>query len=162
MTTWSGGSVFLPCGSLSDWWMLDAPWYSGTIIILPLILKTSIHLMYLCIMCFKILWDIVLYIDVLLACGFCLEVDIFHWLCLMILVIWSILGICMMLVLDECSSFWGVLCSWLVGVTLEVVSTIRIPCLGLFYDFIIYVWILNYLSYTVRVGALLGDHAIRR
>ena len=37
--------------------------------------------------------------DVLLTCGSWLEVDIFHWLYLMILVIWSILGICMMLVL---------------------------------------------------------------
>ena len=75
------GSLFLPFGCPLDWQILDAPWYSGTIIILPLILKTSIHLMYLCIMCFEIIRDIVLYVDVLVSIftyPVTCEVDVMH------------------------------------------------------------------------------------
>ena len=52
--------------------------------------------------------------------------------------------------------------SWVVCVTLKVVLFFRIPCLGLFYNLIIYAWIIHYLSYMVGMRAWLGDHAIVR
>ena len=47
-------------------------------------MKTFIHFMYLCIMCFEILWDIVLYIDVLVSIFTYLVtcvVDVIHSMC---------------------------------------------------------------------------------
>ena len=52
--------------------------------------------------------------------------------------------------------------SWLVCVTLEVVLAIKILWLGLFYNLIICVWIIYYLSGMVGVEARLGDHAVKR
>lgn len=52
--------------------------------------------------------------------------------------------------------------SCVVCVTLEVVLAIGIPCLGVFYDSIVCVWIVHYLSCIVWVGAWLGGHAVGR
>ena len=51
-----------------------------------------------------------------------------------------------------------------VCVTIEEYLVIKIPYLGLLYDFIIYVWIVHCLSFIVGVGmgAPLGTHVIRR
>lgn len=105
--------------------------------------------------------------DVLLTCGFWLEMIIFRWLYLMILVfglylvrvwclgMWSWYWI-------ECSYFWIILSSWVACVTFEVVLAIRgtLPrnILCLFYR----MWIVHYLPCRVGVEAWLGNHAVER
>ena len=146
----------------------------------PLVVYVLLDMVYLllvmwCTYCWMFLLWIFTFIDddwwfmddVLLICGSWLEVYIFHWICLMILVFdlylvhwWWLVMCCWYWI--ECSFFWIILSSWVACVTFEVVLAIRDSLPRNVLCLISRMWIVHYLPCTVGVEAWLGNHAVGR